>query len=398
MPIYTDVFGGANIYPSEISYSSVSLTADIALSWPEETSASNNLATRIIDVSASVANFVITLPDAMMTGTGQTILFNNVGSSSFIVKSASGVQIISVAIGTAWQVYLTNNTTSGGVWIALQYGAAISSANASALAGTGIIAVGTLLSQSMPVVELINDYVAGLADRAKTYIWKASGSGSIYMPDPTTVGNNWFIVVRNSGGGQLVVDPSSSNIIDGGITKSYQPGDSSIIVSDGTDYYTIGYGQPTEFAFDYTVVNVAGTGNYTLTGSELNRIVYKFTGVLTGARNVVVPDTVQQYWVDNGTTGSYDLTVKSTTGTGVIVPQGGRLILYCDGADVLKADTAGIATPISIANGGTGATNAGTALLNLGGTSVGTALFTAVDQAAAWASLGDIPYLSGGVF
>ena len=49
MPSYTDVFGGANIYPSEISYSSVALTASIVLSWPEETSTNVNLATRIID-------------------------------------------------------------------------------------------------------------------------------------------------------------------------------------------------------------------------------------------------------------------------------------------------------------------------------------------------------------
>ena len=36
MPIYTDVFGGANIYPSEISYSAITLTTtDVVLSWPE---------------------------------------------------------------------------------------------------------------------------------------------------------------------------------------------------------------------------------------------------------------------------------------------------------------------------------------------------------------------------
>ena len=38
MPIYQDVFGGANIYPSEISYSTQNLSADVTLSWPEETS------------------------------------------------------------------------------------------------------------------------------------------------------------------------------------------------------------------------------------------------------------------------------------------------------------------------------------------------------------------------
>ena len=59
MPIYTDVFGGANIYPSEISYSAIALSADVTLSWPEETSTNTNLATRIIDVTPSGSGFSV---------------------------------------------------------------------------------------------------------------------------------------------------------------------------------------------------------------------------------------------------------------------------------------------------------------------------------------------------
>ena len=56
MPIYQDVFGGANIYPSEISYSYSKLSADVTLSWPEETSTNTNLATRIIDVTQTAVH------------------------------------------------------------------------------------------------------------------------------------------------------------------------------------------------------------------------------------------------------------------------------------------------------------------------------------------------------
>ena len=151
MPSYTDVFGGANIYPSEISYSSVALTASIVLSWPEETSTNVNLATRIMDVTPSAINFNITLPDATKSGTGNTILFNNKGSHTFTVLNAGGVQVGTIAAGQIWQVYLTSNTSVNGTWQILQYGATTSSANASALAGTGIVAVGTVLSQSVPI-------------------------------------------------------------------------------------------------------------------------------------------------------------------------------------------------------------------------------------------------------
>lgn len=400
MTIYTNVFGGANIYPSEVSYSSITLTTDVVLSWPQETSTNQNLATKIIDVSADLGPFSIFLPSAQKAADGETILFNNVGSNPFIVKDADGVQVVTLAAGTAWQVYLTNNSTTAGSWISLQYGAAVSAANASALAGTGIIAIGTLLSQSMPVTQFNADYTSGSTDRAKMFVWNGSGAGSLTLPNPATVGNNWFIYLRNAGGGDVTVSISGVATIDGGATKVYQPEESSIITSDGTNYYSIGFGQSATFAFDYTVISVAGSGDYILSGSELNRIAYKFTGVLTGDRNIVVPDTIQQYWVDNSTTGAYLLTISSTTGGGVSVGQNERAILYCDGSDVVDADTSTVSFPLTIAQGGTGAVTAAGALINLGGTAVGTNIFTAADTAAVWSTLGIAPagVVQGGTF
>ena len=387
MTTYTSVFGGANIYPSEISYSATALATDITLSWPEETSASDNLATRIIDVSPSTAGRIITLPDANKAGTGETILFNNLGAQTFIVNNASGVQVVSIAPGTLWQVYLTNNTTVGGTWRSLQYGAAVSQANAASLAGTGIVAVSTLLSQSVPITSFNSNYTSGTTDRAKMFNWTGAG-GTFTLPDPIIVGDNWFIYLRNSGSGAISADAPGISLIDGNSFLSFQPGESAIIASDGINFYTIGFGQSATFAFDYTVINVPGTGNYTLTGTELNRIAYRFTGALTGNRVIIVPATVQQYWVDNQTTGSYTFTVKTPSGLGVIISTGERAILYSDGPNVLDADTAGVSYPIAVNQGGTGAITAGAALINLGGTSVGISLFTAVDQAAAWSALG----------
>ena len=399
MPSYTDVFGGANIYPSEISYSAVALSADITLSWPEETSTNVNLATRIMDVTPASAGFSIILPDAQKSGTGNTILFNNKGSDTFTVKNAGGVQVGTIAAGQLWQVYLTDNTTTNGVWQLLQYGATTSSANASALAGTGIVAVGTVLSQSVPITAFNSNYTAGDTDRARMYNWTGAG-GVLTLPDPTVVGDNWFIYLRNSGSGQVSVTPTGSVQIDGTAPLAFQPGESSIIASDGTNFYTIGFGQASTFAFDYTVIDVAGSGDFTLSGAQLNRVAYRFTGALTGARNIIIPATVQQYWIDNRTTGAYTFTVKVSGTTGVVLTTNERGIFYCDGSQILDADTATIGVPISIANGGTGATSAGAALINLGGTSTGIALFGAANQAAAWTALGvaQAGNINGGTF
>ena len=387
MPSYSDVFGGANIYPSEISYSSVALTASITLSWPEETSTNVNLATRIMDVTPSAGSFNITLPDANKSGTGNTILFNNKGSYTFTVLNAGGTQVGTIASGQLWQVYLTDNTTANGAWQLLQYGATTSSANASALAGTGIVAVGAVLSQSVPITTFNSNYTAGDTDRARMYNWTGAG-GTLVLPDPTAVGDNWFLYLRNSGSGQVAVNTPGSVQIDGATTLAFQPGESAIIASDGTNFYTIGFGQSSTFAFDYTVINAAGSGDLTLSGAQLNRVAYRFTGALTAARNIIIPATVQQYWIDNRTTGAYTFTVKVAGTTGIVLVTNERGIFYCDGSELLDADTAAVGFPISIAQGGTGATSAGAALINLGGTSTGIALFEATNQAAAWTALG----------
>lgn len=399
MTTYVDVFGGANIFPSEIDYSAVALAADITLSWPDETSTSQNLATKIMDITPALAGLSVILPPADKTGTGQTILFNNLGAHTFTVKDADGVQVMTVASGTLWQIYLTDNSDAAGAWETLQYGASISQANASALAGTGIVAVGTLLSQAVPITSFNSDYTAGVQDRARMFLWGGAG-GTLTLPAPTTVGNNWFIYLRNSGSGAIVADPSGTILIDDGPTLSFQPGESAIIATDGANFYTIGFGQSATFAFDYTSINVAGSGDYTLTGTELNRIAYGFTGTLTGNRNIIVPATVQQYWVNNQTTGAYNFTVKTAAGSGVLVNTGSRSILYCDGTDVVNADTGGVSVPVTISQGGTGATTASAARINLGATAVGDALFTAADGNAAYAALGIAPagVVVGGTF
>jgi hypothetical protein len=383
---YTDVFGGTPISPSELSYSAVALSANLTLLWPQETSTGANYAARIMDVTASAGSLTITLPDATQVSNGETILFNNKGAFAFSVLNAAGVSVASVAPGVSWQVYLTVNLTSAGVWTALQYGAQASAENAAALAGTGLVAIGSALSPAVPVVTFNSNFSAGTSDRGIMYVWTGAG-GTFTLPLPGTVGNNWFLMVRNAGSGSLVVDPTGSPLIDGSSTKTFAPLESAIIVTDGTNFYTIGYGKATSFGFDYTAIAVPGTGNYTLTGSELNRISYNFTGVLTGNRVIIVPATVQQYWVSNNTTGAFTLTVKTAAGSGSGVLAGSTSILYCNGANVVTASTSGVSLPVSVAQGGTGATSPGGALINLGGTSVGIGVFTAADANAAFAAL-----------
>jgi hypothetical protein len=386
---YTQVFGGTTIYPSDVSYLALALNADTTLEWPLESSTSNNPAASIIDITPT-GSYSIFMPSADQTGTGQTILFNNLGPQSVTIKSSTGVTLASIAQGEQWQIYLIDNTTPSGLWRVFRYGAATAQAQASALAGFGLAATGSTLSQSTPVTLFNTNYTAGANDRAKAYVW-SGGLGTFTMPSAVTVGNDWFVSLRNEGSGNCVVTPQGLETVNSAASLTLAPSDSVTLITDGFNWFTLGLGQNAVFAFDYTSINLAGeSGDYTLTGSELNRIAYQFTGALAGNVEVVVPKTTQQYWVYNNTTGgSYTLRVKTNTQTpGVLVARGSRAILYCDGSEVVDAETGGLSTPISIADGGTGATTAGNALINLGGTTVGIAVFTAVDQAAAQSALG----------
>ncbi len=386
---FTQVFGGTTIYPSDVSYLALALTADITLEWPLESSTNEYPVARIIDVTPTGA-FSIIMPPADQTGTGQTVLFNNLGPNTVTVKNSVGATLLSMAQGEQWQIYLTDNTTAAGTWRVFRYGASTAQAQASALAGYGLTATGSTLSQSAPVTLFNSNYTAGAADRAETFVWNG-GVGTFTLLSAVTAGNDYFVALRNSGAGDITVATQGAETINGGASLVLQPGDSATIVTDGLNWFTLGLGQSAVFAFDYTSINLGGlSGNYTLAGAELNRIAYEFTGAITGNIEVVVPNTVQQYWVYNNTTGgSFTLRVRTSAQTpGVLVTRGSRAILYCNGSEVVDAETGGIATPIAIADGGTGATTASAARINLGGTSVGIAVFTAVDQAAAQSAIG----------
>ena len=151
MSVYTQVFGGTTIYPSNVSYLSLALTADVTLSWPLDANASADVAARIIDVTPTGA-FSIFMPPGNETGVGQTTLFNNIGPDTITVKDSIGGTLISILQGQQWQIYLTDNTTAAGTWRVFRYGAATAQAQASALAGYGLVAQGSVLSQAYPTV------------------------------------------------------------------------------------------------------------------------------------------------------------------------------------------------------------------------------------------------------
>ena len=123
------------------------------------------------------------------------------------------------------------------------------------------------------------------------------------------------------------------------------------------------------------------TANYTLSTAngatdEARQMFLNITGTLTAARNVVCPTASKLYFLRNNTTGGFAVTLKTSGGTGISVPNGKYAALYCDGTDVVNAfdyqSTLTANTATNLAGGTTGSvpyqTSAGTTTMLAAGT------------------------------
>jgi hypothetical protein len=293
------------------------------------------------------------MPPATQVSDGQSALIRNVGAYPFtVVKNTNYATIVSVASGVAEYVYVTNNTTVQGTWSAVTFGTGTSAANAADLAGYGLTPISTTLNQSYPLTSIFSNYTMTNVDRASFLVWQ-SGAGSMTLPTASTVGNNWFVMIRNNGTGILTVYPAGSDTIDNNAQAQLQLAESFVLVSNGsTGYNSYGYGQSATFVFTQLNKVVTG-GTVTLSVVEASSLIQEYTGVLTSNCIVILPPTVQLYSLQNNTTGSFTLTFKTTAigATTVTLPQGQTIIAICDGTNVYNAQTSTSSTIVALTIG-----------------------------------------------
>ena len=335
---FNSPFTGNVIQPTDVSYSRIILTADLQLTWPINGTTADDAAARIMEVStASTAN-ELWMPPANQASVGQDALIRNVGAVAVTVKDYTGANtIVTVAAGQAQYIYITTNATTAGTWGIIAYGIGSSGADAATLAGYGLLAIGQTLNQSQPVTTFSSSYTALTTDRSSTYVW-TGGAGTLTMTLASTLGDNWFMFVRNSGTGALTVAGSGGNTINGSGSIALQPSDSCIIVCSGTTFYTVGLGRNTQFAF--TQLSKAVTsGSYTLTASEASNVIQKYTGTLSGNVTIVVPATVQVYYILNETVGAYTVTITTGSGATAVLTTGTQATLVCDSVNLFNANT-----------------------------------------------------------
>ena len=351
---YNSPFTGNVIQPTDVSFRSITLTADTQLQWPINGNATDDYAARIMQVSASSAGLSLWMPPADQASVGQDALIRNTGAQSFTVKDYAGTNtIITVAPGESKYIYITANPDNQGTWGIIAFGVGSSSADAATLAGYGLLAVNTTLNQSHPITTFSSDATADATYRAQGYVW-TGGAGTMTLTASTSLGNNWFMLLRNSGTGALTVAGTGGDLINGSASVILQPDDSAIIVCSGAAFYTVGLGKSTQFNFTQLTKAVT-SGTYTLTPGEASNVIQKYTGTLTGNVIIIVPQTVQVYYIINDTVGglsNYTVTIKTSVGGGATIDSGNQATLICDSVNLYNANTvlAGTST-VSLADG-----------------------------------------------
>lgn len=158
-----------------------------------------------------------------------------------------------------------------------------------------------------------------------------------YCPYFATDGTNW-----EAGIGQVLTSPSR---LARDTVLSSSNGDAAVDWAAGTRALRCG---PVAF-LDLPRTkskSVAGSSNVTLTQDEQRCSVLTLTGELTGNIDVII-DATPWFWpiVYNNTSGAFTLTFKVSGQTGVVLPQGLRSAVACNGTDAVALLNKWILTP-----------------------------------------------------
>lgn len=338
MPIFTSPFTGTVVQPTDVSYYALSFSANVQLYWPAVVNPTQVPAARIIDATPSVASLIIKLPEANQGTTGADILIRNFGAVAFTVQDFAGTGSVSIPAGVSKYFYLSNNTTSAGVWQNVTFGAGTSSADAASLAGPGLVALSGQLNTTQNIVEVSSPPTINNASRASTFVWTA-GNNTINLPTAVSLTAGWFIAFRNTGTGTLTFAPQGTSLINGGATLGINPAESGFIMFQQStgNFFTVGLAVPSNVTFTsstYDVDSIIG-GTFSLVSyAPIIQTYAALSGTRSTTLAVTLPATTQLYVLVNETgQAGYNITfqVSGSLQTPISLADGAVALVLSDG-------------------------------------------------------------------
>lgn len=151
-------------------------------------------------------------------------------AGAVLYQSAPGTTAFSGA-GTAGQAMLSGGTGAP-TWgtLGLAAGGTGATTQIGALQALGAIASATLAKSAA--------YTVVAADRGDVLL--CTGTWTLSLTAASTLGNGFSVGVVNVSTGTITIDPNASETIDGLTTKVILPGQSCILITDGTSWRTVG--------------------------------------------------------------------------------------------------------------------------------------------------------------
>jgi hypothetical protein len=338
MPTFTSPFTGTVVQPTDVSYYALNFSTNTQLYWPAVVNPTQVPAARIIDATPSVASLIITLPEANQGATGSDILIRNFGAVAFTVQNFGGTGSVSVPAGVSKYFYLSDNSTSAGVWQNVTFGAGTSSADAASLAGLGLVALAGKLNTTQNIIEVSSPPTITDASRASTFVW-ISGNNTVNLPTATSLTSGWFIAFRNSGTGTLTFASQGASLINGGATLGINPGESGFIMfqQSTNNFFTVGLAIPSNVTFTSATYDVDSIVGNTFSLVSYAPIIQTYTA-LSGTRSatlaVTLPATTQLYVLVNDTSQpTYNVTfqVSGSLQTPISLTDGSIALVLSDG-------------------------------------------------------------------
>jgi hypothetical protein len=349
MTSFSDVFGNDTIGPSKQTYVSYDLTVNTDFVWSSNSGTSSDVLAAIVEIT-SAAGLTHTLPNCNEVSKGEDCLVKNVGSESFNLVDSGSNAVVTIASGEAKYLYVKDNSTAVGLWGVISYGVGSSSVDASALIGYGIKASGVSLNQSHPTYTSASGLTIDSTYRAKTIV-HTGGATSYGFSAASTLADDFFTLFRNNGTGSVTLDPNGSELIDSSSSIVMQPGESCLIVCSGTALFTVGLGRSVYYNFTQLTKDVSSGGPFTLSSTEASNKLLTFTGSPAAAVDVIVPSVVSVYYVYNDCSTAQSIVLKTALGASVNISQTARVIVFCDGTDIVSAQSATVSSSVSLTDG-----------------------------------------------
>lgn len=350
---WNDVFDNQMIGPSQTAYESYTLTANLTLVWPLETTTGNRTAP-IIDVQTVTANLSILLPDATEVTVGNALLFNNIGSVDITLKTSTGVTVGTLTAGLQSYIYLAGNGSASGTWRFFIFGASSAAAfSAAATAGPGLYAYSaSQLATAMPCVTQPMSWTSANTGRAYLNVY-TGGAGTLTLQPVSTAGNGFYAGAYNAGTGTLMIDPNLTELINGAATFALAPGEAVVYACDGAAWYTPSFSRNVNSSITYLALDIAGTGTYgPLTSAQAAYTIIPLSGLLTGNRRVEFPAIVGRWFIQNNTTGAFTTTIAVTgADPGVVLAPATAQVFWSDGTNMYAGVSTTAIAPTSYAAG-----------------------------------------------